>query len=87
MALAKYFIGGREVTKKAFLAYQENEIHKDYLSISSIVERSLLTRQQIDTLISKNLLIPHKYKNKLYFRKEEVANGVRAMSEQAKLFQ
>ena len=83
---ADYFIEGRPVSKKEFLKLQEQRTNENYIQSRSLIERKIFTKFQIDKLISAKVLLPRKYKNKIYFQKEEVAKGIKFISEPPKLF-
>ena len=83
---AKYFIEDQPVSKKEFLKLQKQRTNEDYIQSSSLLERKIFTKSQIDKLVSMKILFPRKYKNKLYFKKEDVAKGIKSISEPPRLF-
>lgn len=86
---AKYFIKEtyeRPVSKKEFIRKQEEGLIGDCVLQSSLLRKKVFTKSQIKMLVSEKILVPVKYKAKVYFKKDDILKGVKYTSEPPKLF-
>lgn len=86
---AKYYIKEsyeRPVSKKEFIRKQEEGLIGDCVLQSSLLKNKVFTKSQIHILVLEKILLPVKYKSKVYFKKDDIVNGVKYTSEPLKLF-
>ncbi len=85
----KYFVNevvSRPISKKEFLIRQKEEIVGDCILQSVVLKNKSFTKTQINQLVKAKILLPMKYKSKIYFKKDEIIKGLKYISEPPKLF-
>jgi hypothetical protein len=86
----KYFINetvSRPVSKREFLRHSKEQTVGDCILLSDIIKRGVFTRSQVNALVRQNVLRPVKYRARVYFKKDNISEGIKHFSsEPQKLF-
>lgn len=62
----------KPVTKKSFLKSQKAIAIGDSVSRVRLLEREVFTKKQMDHLVKQGVLVPIKYRSRVYFDKRKV---------------
>ena len=82
----QYYVKKIPVTQKEFLKIQKVDFERGKVSRKHLIEQKIMTAGKINSLVKQGLLEPIKFKNKIYFQKEDIKDEILNPKGNMKLF-
>jgi len=75
----------KPVTKKEFFRVQKERATEGMISQVQLLKSGTLNKNEIDRLVRNKLIVPNKYRSRVYFKKDQVLRGLKYLGGQPKL--